>query len=176
MCRCEVGAGGDTMPGMSRATLFQINMSAGGVPKLPVGAAEVTAVGLVGDAHDDRKNHGGPERALCVFSLEVIRRLQTEGHPIEPGTTGENLTIQGLDWDGVRPGARLRFEGGVVLEVVAYTTPCSTIRGSFAGANFKRIKQELNPGESRVYACVLVGGRLRRMEAVALEPGGGGGL
>jgi MOSC domain-containing protein YiiM len=157
---------------MPQATLFQINVSGGGVPKRPVEAAEVTVNGLIGDAHNDRKHHGGPDAAVCLFSLEVIQRLQAEGHPIAPGTTGENLTIQGLDWPAVRPGSRLKFGGGVELEVVSYTVPCSTIRGSFLRADIKRIKQEVWPGESRVYARVLIGGRLRRMETVLLEPDG----
>ena len=37
--------------------------------------------------------HGGPERALCLFSLERILELQAEGHPIFPGAAGENITI-----------------------------------------------------------------------------------
>ena len=67
--------------------VYQINISNGGVPKWPVPSAWVTYLGIEGDRHRS-PSHGGPERALCLFSLEVIRLLQAEGHPIEPGAVG----------------------------------------------------------------------------------------
>ena len=70
----------------------------GGVPKIPVGAARLGAEGVEGDKQNDLRHHGGPLRAVCIYSLEIIEALQGEGHPIGPGTTGENITISGLDW------------------------------------------------------------------------------
>ncbi len=78
-------------------TIVQVNVSKGGVPKLPVLRADVTALGIRGDGHDDREHHGGAERALCLFSLERIAAIAAEGHPIAQGATGENVTIAGLD-------------------------------------------------------------------------------
>lgn len=66
------------------AHIFQINISRGGVPKQPIPIGEVTPLGLVGDVQRDRKHHGGPERPLCLFSLEHILALQAEGHPSTP--------------------------------------------------------------------------------------------
>src|ERR687894_986709 len=63
--------------------VFRINLSNGGVPKLPVAEARVTANGIVGDRQRYPVFHGGPERAISLFSLEVIERLRAEGHPIE---------------------------------------------------------------------------------------------
>lgn len=141
-----------------RGRVHQVSVSKGGVPKVPVPGAVVTATGLSGDAQNDTKHHGGPERAVCMFSLDVIERLRGEGHPIASGSVGENLTITGIDWSTVAPGGRFEFEGGVVLEVASYTKPCSTIRESFAGLDFKRIFQDAHPGESRVYARVITPG------------------
>ncbi|HKX74242.1 MAG TPA: MOSC domain-containing protein, partial [Acidimicrobiia bacterium] len=81
-----------------RGLIHQINTSPGGVPKAPIASGEVTVNGMVGDGHNDRVHHGGPDAALCLFSLEVIQEMQREGHPIFPGAAGENLTITGLDW------------------------------------------------------------------------------
>ncbi len=137
----------------------------GGVPKLAVSECRVMRDGLVGDWQNDRKHHGGPERAVCVFSLEVIQRVRAEGHPIGPGTTGENLTIAGMDWASVVPCTRLLIgdagEDGVELEIASYAEPCATIRDSFTQLKFNRIEQELHPGESRVYARVLREGVVR---------------
>jgi len=78
-------------PGVSgRARIVQISVSPGGVPKRPAPAARVTALGLQGDGHRAHGHHGGPDRALCRFSPERIATLQAEGHPITPGSIGEN--------------------------------------------------------------------------------------
>ena len=86
------------------ARIVQISVSPGGVPKRAVTLARVTTMGVQGDAQRNRTHHGGPERALCLFSQDRIRALQSEGHPIRPGSIGENLTIEGIDWSLVTPG------------------------------------------------------------------------
>ena len=53
-----------------KGRVVQINVSPGGAPKLPVPSARVTTDGLEGDGHRDLEHHGGPERALCLFSLD----------------------------------------------------------------------------------------------------------
>lgn len=140
--------------------IFQINCSQGGVPKLAVSEAVLTRLGLEGDSVAHPDIHGGPERAICLYSLEQIEKLQSEGHPIFPGSAGENLTIEGLDWSLMQPGARLELGDEVLIELTSYTSPCQTIAGSFVEGGYKRISQKVNPGESRIYARVLRTGRL----------------
>jgi len=137
-----------------------VNVSGGGVPKRRIESAWVGALGVAGDRQDDPVHHGGPDRAVCLYSLEVIQALQGEGHPIAPGTAGENLTLSGLEWSIVVPGTCLRA-GSAVLEIVSYTVPCRTIRESFVEHRFGRISQIANPGWSRVYARVLEEGEVR---------------
>lgn len=156
------------VPDAPTPRLIRINLSNGGVPKTPVQRALVTTEGLAGDVQADRKHHGGPERAVSLFSLEIIERLAAEGHPIAPGTTGENLTIRGLDWPALIPGTRLRFSGGVELEVTSYANPCSTIRNSFKDLDSKRIKQDLYPGESRLYTRVIATGPISEGESLSV--------
>lgn len=154
-----------------RGQIFQLNSSDGGVPKLPVDEAEVTPTGLVGDRQAHTKIHGGPERAVCLFSLELIEELRREGHPITPGSVGENITIRGLDWAKLEPGSRLALGDEVVLEITSYTNPCNSIGDSFIKGNFRRIAQKKHPGYSRLYARVLSTGRLRTGQEVrVLEP------
>ena len=141
-------------------TIVSLNRSNGGVPKLPVDEAWAGTGGLEGDRQRNRKFHGGPQRALCLYSAERIEALRAEGHPIAPGTTGENVTVSGLDWERMAPGARLRV-GGALVEVTSFTSPCQNIAGSFLGGEFKRISQKLHPGWSRVYARVVEEGLLR---------------
>ncbi len=149
--------------------IHQINISNGGVPKLPVSSAVVTAEGIRGDFHDDI-NHGGPLAALCIFTLEQIQRLQAEGHPIRPGSAGENVTLSGIEQSALVPGARLVFGDQVEVELTRYTTPCKTISQAFADGDFTRISQKLHPSESRIYARVLRGGEMRAGQRVRLLP------
>ena len=142
------------------AQVFQINLSDGGVPKRSVLSAEVTTTGLRGDRQLDIEHHGGPERALCLFSLEHIKALQAEGHPLFPGSIGENITVAGLDWGQMVPGARLAVGDQVVIEISSYTAPCRTIQSFFAGNAYGRVSQKSHPGWSRVYARVLVAGTI----------------
>ncbi|HYN40993.1 MAG TPA: MOSC domain-containing protein [Thermoanaerobaculia bacterium] len=157
--------------GLVVGRVHSLNVSGGGVPKRPVPEAYVTKDGLRGDTQADLRYHGGPERAVSLFSFNVIERLRAEGHAIAPGTAGENVTISELEWELVAPGARLEFEGGVVLEVTSYCVPCGKIRASFADGKIHRINQEDHPGESRVYARVVAEGTLREGEAVRLGEG-----
>jgi MOSC domain-containing protein YiiM len=149
--------------------IFQINVSNGGVPKLGLRQAEVGILGLNGDAHRDMQHHGGPERAVCIYSLECILALQAEGHPIFPGSAGENLTLAGLDWMKIIPGVRLRLGTDVLVEITSYTVPCNHIVESFTSGDIGRISQTRNPGWSRVYARVLQPGSIRIGDRVRVQ-------
>ncbi len=109
-----------------KAYIHQLNCSPGGVPKTPVADAVLTPIGLAGDQQRDRRYHGGPERALCLFSLEVIAELQAEGHPIFPGSAGENATISGLEWAALAPGSRLALGLALILIRRCRRTPRRT--------------------------------------------------
>ena len=148
--------------------IFQISLSKGGVPKLAVRKAQVSTLGIEGDMHRDLKHHGGPERALCLYSLERIQALQAEGHPIFPGAAGENITVSGLDWSQIAPGSRLCLGDQVVVEVTDFTVPCANIRESFSDERFIRIGQDQHPGWSRVYARILSEGQIATGDPVAL--------
>lgn len=150
------------------AHIFQLNVSAGGVPKTPVERADIDPLGILEDDHDDKTHHGGPERALCLYSLEVIQRLQAEGHPIEPGSAGENVTISGLDWGLITPGSRLKLGDVVEVEITGYTSPCAKNAPWFANGDFSRMLQSRHPGESRLYARVLTPGTVGRGDEVRL--------
>jgi MOSC domain-containing protein YiiM len=154
--------------GSRTGAVHQISVSNGGVPKFAVPEAEVTERGVGGDRQRDTRNHGGPERAVCLYSLEVIERLRAEGHPIAPGTAGENITVSGVDWTLVQPGTRLRLGDQVLIEVTRFTTPCTNIAGSFVDGGYGRILGTNHPGESRVYARVLTPGRIRPGDLVEL--------
>jgi MOSC domain-containing protein YiiM len=136
-----------------RGRITGLQRSGGGVPKLPVDHVHVNHDGMEGDRQRNLKHHGGPERALCLYSQELIDDLAMEGHPIVPGAVGENVTISGLDWREVQPGARIRL-GAVTGVVTAFAIPCNTIREAFLDERSVRISEKVHPGWSRVYLRV----------------------
>ena len=131
-----------------------VQRSGGGVPKVAVDRADVFFAGMDGDWQRNRTYHGGPDRALCLYSMELIDALAAEGHPMLPGTVGENVTLHGISWTVLQPGTRLRM-GTVDVEVTAFAVPCRAIVKAFADGRIGRISEKANPGWSRVYVRVL---------------------
>jgi MOSC domain-containing protein YiiM len=149
--------------------VFSIQLSPGGVPKLPVRNARVERTGIVGDGVNHPKVHGGPERAVCLFPLEHILALQAEGNPIYPGSVGENLTLAGLDWTSLKPGTILKVGNDVILELTKPVDPCKTIAASFIDGNFRRIDPARRPEWARFYARVAVPGDIVVGDSVTPE-------
>lgn len=109
-----------------QATVLQINISRGGVPKRPVDQAVLTPLGVEGDvcAHPDI--HGGPQRAVLLICSEVIDELIGRGYPLFYGALGENLTTRGLDRRWMRLGQRYRI-GDALVELTSVRAPCSAL-------------------------------------------------
>ena len=142
------------------AEVHSINVSSGGVPKSKVESADIMKRGVEGDFNRFRDGRGGnTDRAVCIFSLELIQRLKDEGHPIEIGSTGENLTIRGVEWESLSEGTHLEI-GDVVLELSEPCAPCSKIGESFIGRRFDRVDHDQEYGWSRWLARVLREGRV----------------
>jgi len=106
--------------------VHQINVSKGGVPKLPVPEAWVTPFGIQGDVQADQVHHGGPYKAVLLASLEDIAQLRAEGFPIVAGSLGENLTVRELDFRLLRAGQRFHV-GGALIELTKPRSPCSKL-------------------------------------------------
>ena len=79
----------DTINQKHSGKIFQIHVSQGGVPKRAVPSTSISIDGLAGDLQQNLLVHGGPDRAVCIYSLERIQALQVEGHPIYPGAIGK---------------------------------------------------------------------------------------
>lgn len=157
---------------MASPKVIQISVSpAGGVPKNAVTRARIEVGGVVGDAQRNLEHHGGPDRAVCLYALELLQMLQQEGHPVFPGALGENLTLSGVNWRSLQPGVRLKIGAEVVLEITRPTPPCKNIAPWFRDGGFTRVSEKLFPGQSRLYARVLHPGAVAVGDGVLiLEP------
>lgn len=144
---------------MGQPCVIAINTSPGGIPKRPVDVAEVTPGGLRGDGHNHDK-HNSPMQAVSLLDLEDLDDLRAEGFDVGPGSTGENLTVQGLSVDEFRVGDRLRFTGGVELELTKRRKPCYVL-----DAIDPRLKDAI-AGRCGFLAKVIRAGTIRRGEAI----------
>lgn len=169
-------------------TVAGVHVSDGGAPKAAVRSAAIGSRGLEGDSQATRDHHGRPFQAVCLYSAEVIDELRSEGHPLQAGSLGENLTIGGVDWRGLRPGVRLAVGGPVtngvagdyagsagsadfaVLEISCWASPCKSIAASFADRRFDRVDHDKHPGFSRAYAWPVRPGRIASGSAVQVIP------
>jgi len=149
--------------------IYQINISKGTIPKQPVKEAYIRLEGILGDKHEPGVS-GGPDKAICLFSLQEINKIKEEGHPIAPGSTGENLTISFEDYTLLVPGVTLKIGSEVTLKIVSFLEPGKSINASFADGKSSRISQKLFPGSSRLYAKVLNVGKVKVGDTVEIIP------
>lgn len=134
-----------------------------GLPKSPVESAYISSGGLEGDYNHYRTNklRGDAEQAVLLYPLEMIRKLNEEGWPVEPGDLGENVTTEGLDYSAFTAGGVYEV-GEALLEVTKPSHPCSNLAAlSYVGEARKKefIKTLLN--RRGWYARVLKEGRVR---------------
>src|SRR5215211_3511903 len=107
--------------------LTQLNVSSGGIPKKPLLFAHVSCDGVAGDWQKNRKYHGGPDRAVCLFSEELYAELREEGVDLVNGAVGENFTTRGVNLQHLAKGDRLRVGADCVIELTNIRVPCRTL-------------------------------------------------
>jgi MOSC domain-containing protein YiiM len=107
-------------------TIVQLNISRGGLPKLPISFGMLDTLGLSGDAHAHPHIHGGPEKAVLLVTSEGIAELIERGYPLFFGAIGENLTTRGLDRRQLRLGQQFRA-GSARIEITRVRVPCANL-------------------------------------------------
>jgi MOSC domain-containing protein YiiM len=141
-----------------------------GIFKTPVtGPVVITTEGAAGDVIHAKRVHGGPEQALYIYgALDYAWWADQLGHPLSPGTFGENLTISELESASFRLGDRLVI-GEVVLEVSGPRLPCPNLAKRMADRTFvNQFRQARRPG---FYCRVLQTGVICAGDRVILEAG-----
>ncbi len=121
---------------MPTGRIASINLSHGGVPKLPVEQALVRRIGIDGDSHNEPEPlHGGPLQAVLIYSTEAIARVAADGHGAFPGAYGENLTLEGLELDSFRAGDLLRIGAAGLDLVEGLSGGCALVRLGAGGGS-----------------------------------------
>ncbi len=139
-----------------------------GIIKAPAAGATIERLGIADDAICDRKHHGGVDQAIYVYfaddylwwANELVRRL-------DPGTFGENLTIEGVEGSQVAVGDRFAI-GPVLLEVTSHRTPCMTFAARMGDRGWvRRFHRAGRPG---AYCRVLQPGAVEAGMDVTVTP------
>lgn len=97
-----------------------------GIFKEPVdGRVMLRTLNLDGDRQVDLKGHGGPYKAICVYSIEQYERWQQElgRDDFSHGQFGENFTVNGMPDDETHVGDVFRV-GGTLVQVTQPRVPC----------------------------------------------------
>lgn len=96
-----------------------------GIFKTPVTEARyLSSVNFAGDEQADLKNHGGPDKAVCVYPYERYAYWEEKlGITLALGAFGENITTEGMLEDEICIGDRFRM-GGTMVQVSQPRQPC----------------------------------------------------
>lgn len=146
-----------------------------GIRKQPVESAWFRAPGpkgglgsgVEGDFIGDAKHHGGDRQAVYAVAREELDSWGEQlGRQLPDGMFGENLTIQGLDVDGQRIGARWAVGDEVVLIVTGPRVPCATFGWWLGEPHW--VKRFTEVGRTGAYLAVERGGAVRRGDKVAV--------
>lgn len=153
-------------------TYFNKKVTTGG-NKQPVAFALLRLENLEGDAQADLKNHGGEDKAVCVYSYDHYAYWQAQlGCSLDSGAFSENLTVEGLRETDVCLGDIIRV-GDALTQISQPRQPCSKLAGKFGRRDLPdRIH---STGFSGFYLRVLSEGMVRQGDAFELltrHPGG----
>ena len=127
--------------------------------KRPVSKAVLRSGSFDGDGQADLVNHGGPEKAVCVYPFDHYAYWERVlGHRLQWGAFSENLTVSGAVETEVCIGDVFKV-GDAVVQVSQPRMPC----GKLAGKNGQRLltKWVGQTGYTGFYMRVLTEGLVR---------------
>lgn len=98
-----------------------------GIFKHRVDAARLGLTNLEGDGQADHRFHGGPDRAVLLFSVRHYPLWEERlARKLEFGSFGENLSVEGIDEETVCLGDIWETDN-VTLEISQPRIPCSKL-------------------------------------------------
>lgn len=145
-----------------------------GIKKSAVAEVLLTKQGFMHDDVADKKHHGGPDRAVCLYPIEHYEKWEKEfGKPLPKSAFGENRTVRGMLEQDVCIGD-VYTVGEAVIEITQGRVPCSTIdKYTSASSLMKRLVQT---GYTGYLARVLQEGVVRADDRITLQTKGEGQL
>lgn len=137
------------------------------VVKQPLaGTGIVRSGGLAGDEQADRKNHGGPDKALLVYASEHYTEPSSPAFCLPVGSLGENVSTRGLVETDVRIGDVFSL-GGTLLQVSQPRRPCFKMAARHGRRQLPVQMQDA--GHTGYYLRVLVPGEVAAGQPMVLQ-------
>lgn len=154
--------------GLPRAVAWEGQMVMTGIFKEPVeGRVAVRRLNLEGDRQADLSVHGGPEKAIYVYSAEYYHfwRERFPEMDLPSGMFGENLTVEGLLDESVHIGDRFQV-GSAHVVVTQPRVPCYKLGLKFGRDDI--LKRFLESGLTGFYLAVLKEGEVAAGDRITL--------
>jgi MOSC domain-containing protein YiiM len=125
-----------------------------GIGKRPVlGSQHLKKLGFDGDGVADLKNHGGQDKAVCVYGLDHYPYWEELlGTKLSPPAFGENLSFSHLKEDDVCLGDTFQL-GTAVVQISQPRQPCKTLAALYGRNDL--VKLVVNSGYTGFYFRVL---------------------
>ena len=135
--------------------------------KEPVeGRVRAEGVNLVGDAQADLRVHGGPTKAVYVYSVEDYAWWSAQGYDVGPATFGENFTVSGIDCTAATTGDVWRI-GSAVFGVMYPRQPCFKLGIRMGSAEFVTTFGEAH--RRGIYLTILEAGDVGAGDEIVVE-------
>jgi len=138
-----------------------------GIRKRPVsGPLYLKKLGFDGDGVADLKNHGGQDKAVCVYSLDHYPYWEEIlGTKLNPPAFGENLSVSRLKEDDVCLGDTFQL-GTAVVQISQPRQPCKKLTALYGRNDL--VKLVVNSGYTGFYLRVLKVGRVEAGNTLVL--------
>ena len=140
------------------------------IRKSPVdGPVMLRRENLEGDRQSNRKYHGGPDKAVCVYASEHYPAWRQDFEkPDKPfGAFGENWTTAGQTEDTVFIGDVYRVSSGATIQVCQPRVPCANVSRSWDATGLPARMRET--GFTGFYCRVLVEGEVCAGDTLTLD-------
>lgn len=152
--------------GKTKNYIWNDGTEASAIGKVTVNKAALTKNGFVGDEVASPEFHGGPDRAVCLYSHEHYRQWGKEfNHPFSPPAFGENICVSGMTEKEVYIGEVYRL-GEAVIQVCQGRIPCSKI--SKYNGDQALLKRIVDTGFTGYFFRVLEEGEINVNSSIVL--------
>ena len=130
------------------------------------GLVKITQAGIVGDQQHDLKNHGGPDKAILVYSQDHFPYWkETLNLDVQAGGFGENFTVMNFDETMVCLGDTWRI-GNVMTQVTQPRQPCWKLARRWNRLELP--KKVIKTGKSGWYLRVTKAGEVNAPHSITL--------
>jgi MOSC domain-containing protein YiiM len=154
--------------GLPREEILHGRKIVTGICKRPMsGPLRLGRSGFEGDGVGDRRHHGGPDKAVCLYSTEHYPYWEEVlGIKLPPAAFGENISVSGLREEDVCIGDVFLL-GTSVVQVSQPRQPCGTLAARYGRSDMAKLV--VDSGRTGFYLRVLEEGLVEKGSPFVLK-------